>query len=133
MAEDDPDQAILIIDDDPSCLDVSSALLRRGGYDVYTASEWTEVTEVVFKGQQKIDLVLLDVTMPAVRGDRLVPILERYAGSGTPIVLYSGLPKERLEELARDSGAAGFLQKGWVAGLELVEAVRELLATQRAS
>jgi DNA-binding NtrC family response regulator len=118
---------ILIVDDDPSCLDVSSELLRAAGHEVETAPEWTEVTQILFRGDRPVDLVLLDVTMPAFSGDRIAPILSRYVKDTTPVVLYSGLPEERLAKVCEDCGASGFLQKGRVSGLKLVEAVKRWL------
>lgn len=121
---------VLIIDDDPSALAVTSEVLESRGYETFSASEWAEISQVLFR-EGGVDLVLVDVTMPAVRGDRLVPILTRYAQAGTPIVLYSGLPEEELRSAAEGCGASGYLQKGRVSGFKLADAVAAYLSAAR--
>lgn len=117
---------ILVIDDDAQTLTVTAALLRRTGHTVETATEWSQVTELLFRGSG-VDLILVDVMMPAVRGDQLVPILRRYTAPGTAIVLYSAMPEEKLAGLARTSAATAYLQKGRFAGLDLVSALAKIL------
>jgi CheY-like chemotaxis protein len=121
---------ILIIDDDPSSLAVTSQVLESRGYETFSATEWAEITQVLFR-EGGVDLVLVDMTMPAVRGDRLVPILARYAQAGTPIVLYSGLPEDELRQAAKGCGASGYLQKGRVSGFKLADAIGGYLSAAR--
>jgi len=132
MASDDATTKgrILIIDDDGASLSVATEVLSARGYTVFPESEWAEVNRVLFR-EGDIDLVLVDLTMPALRGDRLVPILRRYTGARTPIVLYSGQPEDELRSAAERCGATGYLQKGRVAGFQLADAVAAHLAAAR--
>jgi DNA-binding response OmpR family regulator len=52
---------ILIIDDDPSFLEITSAILRRFGYDVLTANNVTDGLRLL--DRYKPDLLLLDIMM----------------------------------------------------------------------
>lgn len=59
------------------------------------------------------DLVLMDVEMPAVEGDKAVEILGVGGQSSGPLVyLYSDRPRDELERRAEACKANGFIQKG---------------------
>jgi DNA-binding NarL/FixJ family response regulator len=57
------------------------------------------------------DLVLMDVNMPGLNGNRLVEVIRRSVHHRCPIVLLSDTPEPKLAELARACGAAGYIQK----------------------
>jgi DNA-binding NarL/FixJ family response regulator len=72
-------------------------------------------------------VVLLDVTMPGLDGDKLLPSLRASAKlQNTRFVLYSSKPVAELEKLARRCGADGYIPKtkDWTA---FVAAVRRFL------
>ena len=52
---------IMIVDDDPSFLEITAAILRRFGYDVITANSTTGVLESI--EVEKPDLLILDIMM----------------------------------------------------------------------
>jgi PAS domain S-box-containing protein len=56
-------ETILVVDDDPSLLEVSQALLENMGYTVIPAGSGAEAIEVV-NGNGEIDLVFTDMVMP---------------------------------------------------------------------
>jgi DNA-binding response OmpR family regulator len=101
---------VLILDDSELTLGAASIALERGGYDVRTATSVDSAQAIL--ADWSPDIVLTDVHMPGVEGDRLCAwIRSQLRSEGAPIVLYSGLPEEDLELLARESGADGFLTK----------------------
>ncbi len=57
---------ILIVDDDPSNLDIVQARLARSGYKILTASDGEEALAVA--REQQPDLILLDIVMPKLDG-----------------------------------------------------------------
>ena len=57
---------ILVVDDEPSIVDVLTRFLSREGYTVMTAVNGREALECV--RQEPPDLILLDVTMPELDG-----------------------------------------------------------------
>ena len=57
---------ILVVDDKEDLLELVSARLGAGGYDVLTASAGAEGLEKAFK--EKPDLIVLDVAMPGMDG-----------------------------------------------------------------
>ena len=64
---------ILIIDDDIAHLNSARGILEAEGYQVFTQSQPFGSTNAVIG--LKPDLVLLDVNMPALSGDRLAEVL----------------------------------------------------------
>jgi DNA-binding NarL/FixJ family response regulator len=58
------------------------------------------------------DLILLDLSMPALSGVKVAMFIRRYEKHPIPIVLYSSRPIEELRETMLEMDAAGFVQKG---------------------
>ena len=101
---------ILVVDDDPSQLDILTRLLTRLGYVVDTVDSPFGATNEARKF--KPDLVLLDVDMPAIPGDKLIRLLRANAPvPGMRIVLFSSTDQDTLRTLARDAGADGWISK----------------------
>ena len=58
----------LLVDDDPIVLDVASLMLMETGFTVLTAHDGVEAVAAVGKHKDRLDAVLLDVTMPRMDG-----------------------------------------------------------------
>ncbi len=107
---------ILVIDDSSAARKIVSLTLERAGYEVIAKKQAVLVTSTIMR--EKPDVVLLDVNMPAIQGDKLVEIIRGHpAGAGTILLLYSVKPAVELEALAHQCGADGFIQKGADASL----------------
>lgn len=63
-------QPILIVDDDPVILELVSTVLRRGGYDVVSASNGEQALSLA-QADRRICLVLSDIVMPEMSGIQL--------------------------------------------------------------
>ena len=64
------------------------------------------------------DLVLLDINMPALSGDRLAAIIKPYCDSSrTPIVFYSSNDENSLSDLVFTHSVRGYICKGNVTDL----------------
>ena len=57
---------ILAVDDDPSALNALRQILTQKGYDVVTAPDGEAALELL--EQERVDLALLDVTLPGMSG-----------------------------------------------------------------
>ena len=102
---------ILIIDDDEAHLASTRGILEAEGYEVFTQSQPFGSTNAVIR--LKPDLVLLDVNMPALSGDRLAEVLR--ANSNTRdvlVVLHSSNDEDHLRTTARRLGLDGYICKG---------------------
>jgi CheY-like chemotaxis protein len=102
-------QKILVVDDSDLCLDLTRMMLEEYGYEVVTLSSGLGLSRAL--GREKPDLVLLDVSMPAVSGDQIVEVARQNKLHRCPIVLFSDRPVGELSALARNCGAAGFIPK----------------------
>jgi two-component system sensor histidine kinase ChiS len=102
-------QKILVVDDSDLCRDLTRMMLEGFGYEVVTLDSGLGLSRAL--GREKPDLVLLDVSMPAVSGNQIVEVAQQHKLHRCPIVLFSDRPAGELSVLARDCGAAGFIAK----------------------
>ncbi|QCQ21000.1 response regulator [Desulfoglaeba alkanexedens] len=84
---------IVIIDDDPSFLEITSAILKRFGYDVATASNTQDGHRLI--ESEKPDLLVLDIMMATMdEGLRFaVKIRQDDALRKLPIIIVSAQPE----------------------------------------
>jgi CheY-like chemotaxis protein len=101
---------IMIVDDDATTLKLVGAVLQSRGHTVLERDTSIGTTVAILR--EKPDLVLLDVRMPGLTGDRLASLIGQELRPRPIVVLHSSLPADVLEKLARSSGAAGFVAKG---------------------
>ena len=117
---------ILVIDDDPVVLAMAQDFLEEAGYKVSTAADAIYSNEVIY-GSNPPDLILMDVMMPLMSGDKKVRALKRRdQSSGIPVLLISGKEETELQRIASEVGADGYLTKPFNA-TKLVNAVRTYL------
>ncbi len=101
---------ILLVDDCEITLQITSLTLQSAGYEVSTLSNPHQMVSAI--REKSPDLILLDIHMPGLRGDRVVPILKGHRFSrDLPIFLFSDSHPAELERRASASGADGFLCK----------------------
>jgi DNA-binding response OmpR family regulator len=102
---------IIVIDDSQLVLALAGDILKDGGYEVITTDSGIEANQYIYAAQPP-DLILIDVMMPLLNGDRKVRLLkEREKSKNIPVVLMSSKPEEELQVLARQSGADGYIRK----------------------
>ena len=116
--------SILIVDDEPSVLDVSRDLLEAAGYEVTCTSSWAGITPTTLGS---VDLVLLDVMMPSLNGRDLAAILLPYLRPEARVALFSAMPEDQLQQVARQSGVSHWICKSDAAGRKLIEHVERVL------
>jgi DNA-binding NtrC family response regulator len=100
---------ILIVDDSQIMREFVQTILADEGYEVIGLDSPTGFSRTLV--QEKPDLVLMDVSMPALSGDKLVEIALRSGLHHCPIVLYSDRTDAELAALADECGAAGYIRK----------------------
>jgi len=102
---------IVVIDDDPVVLAMVSDYLREAGFSVSVAECGVYSNHLIY-GRQKPDLILLDVMMPMMSGDKKVQALKRRKQSRhIPVVLMSSKEELELQHLTKQTGADGYLRK----------------------
>jgi len=80
---------ILIVDDDPAVLRLTSMILERNGYGIVRASNGLEALMLYTSYAQRLDLVLTDVDMPEMDGVELASRI-RSTDPSAKVLLMSG-------------------------------------------
>lgn len=102
---------IVIIDDSQLVLVMASDILKSAGYEVMATDSGIEANRFIYAVSPP-DLILIDVMMPLLNGDRKVRLLkERETSRQIPVLLMSTKSEEELASLAAASGADGFIRK----------------------
>ncbi len=101
---------ILIVDDAAMISTLASAVLRKAGHEVAVRNEPLGTSSFAMKFAP--DLILMDVSMPTLSGDKLSQILKRNgATANVPIVLFSSKSDAELEALSAEAATAGYISK----------------------
>jgi CheY-like chemotaxis protein len=104
---------VMIIDDSEIVRCTLRDKLEGAGYEVVELSSAIGASREILR--RKVQVVLLDVSMPGLSGDRFVSVLRN-----TPrleelaIVIVSGETEARLAELRRNTAADGVLSKSQI-------------------
>ena len=124
-----PDPAtrcILVVDDEPTVLEMTARMLRSAGYVVVEASNAREALRLLEGGDSTIDVVLTDVVMPETDGRTLGRLIgERYPG--LPVAYMSAYPVNDIFHRGAPGSNLPFLSKPFSPDA-LVAVVQELLA-----
>lgn len=117
---------ILVVDDEPLVRMVAERFLRREGYEVISAEDGDEALAVLRRGVPRIDMVILDLTMPGKSGAEVV-IAVRELLPELPILISSGYSEAAIENRGWALQVQGFLQKPYQRAA-LLGAVTRLLS-----
>lgn len=121
---------VLVVDDDRDTCEIVSLHLRRGGYDVICASNGWEALLAV--ENQPIDLILLDVMMPGLDGEKFLEILRgAQKRKDTVVVVVTGLGKDQIQPRMHRLGIADVVRKTSEFYQQLLHVVRSHLAPKR--
>jgi signal transduction histidine kinase len=132
-----PDQAvvchgsetILLVDDEKIVRTVASELLTHLGYKVHTASSGLEALEVFQAFQRKIDMVILDLSMPEMNGRECITHLLKIAPA-TPVLFASGHSMLEEENSLLKLGAIGVVQKPYQL-IDMATKIRNVLGPNK--
>ena len=93
---------ILVIDDEPSIINLISAYLKAEGYEIHTATDAAEALAILKRGTP-IDILFTDIVMPNGMNGIELAREARQLRPEIRVLLASGYSRERLE--ARDDMA----------------------------
>jgi DNA-binding response OmpR family regulator len=101
---------ILVIDDDDIARELLTSTLKDAGHDVSELPSAIGASREIFR--HNIDVVVVDVMMPDINGDKLAKLLRSNPrGNALAIVLVSSRPADELHELARIATADAVVPK----------------------
>ena len=103
-------ETILVVEDDPSVLGTTKAMLEKLGYRVLPAVSGEDGLLLYDKHKDRIAAVLSDVVMPDMDGELLLRRLktDNYA---LAVVMMSGYPLGKREEMFMEQGVVDWFQK----------------------
>jgi len=120
-------KSILIIDDSELVLAMAKDALEEAGYRVATATNGIEANRFIFS-REKPDLIIMDIMMPMLDGNKKAKILkENELSKDIPILLLSSKSDQEMRQLAEESGADGYILKPFTP-VEITAKVRRCLA-----
>ena len=116
---------ILIIEDEADAAMLLEKRLSKNGFEVLTANDVPESIELLQK--EKVDLVILDLMLPAGGGVTVLKSLRRDARtSGIPVVVLTASHSPGYKQKVLDGGVQAYLEKPYDP-VELIAAIRDLL------
>ena len=120
---------ILVVDDNPVNLKLTCALLRRTGYDVWTAGDANETLAVLHTVRPR--LILMDIQLPDIDGLTLTRRLKADpATQDVMIVALTAFAMKGDEQKAREAGCDGYISKP-IEKRTFVNTITRLLDTSR--
>lgn len=116
---------VLVVDDSEIVLEKAKDVLAENGYEVVTAMSALDADRFIYV-EDKPDVIIMDVMMPNLDGDRKTRMLKDDASTRSiPVLLLSSKTERDLAQLVAESGADGYIRKPFscremIAGIESV-------------
>lgn len=118
--------SVLVIEDDPSLLDICKIVLDAGGYRVSTATNGLEGI-AAFKANMP-DLILLDLYMPVMSGREFLRNFNKDDFPDIKIIVYSNASEKDITSEMLELGADDVVLKSSISPRELNDLVGRMLA-----
>lgn len=104
------EKIILVVDDNPTDLRLTSSLLTAQGYCVITADEAPAGIEAAMN--RRPSLIILDVMMPIINGYNICRLMKDQKDyAHIPILLLTSRTSEDDHRIGREAGADAYISK----------------------
>ncbi len=120
---------IMFVDDEDPIRQTAKNIIERYGYKVSLFRNGIEAQKEFEKHPDQFDLVITDMNMPEMAGDKLVVELKKIRPD-IPIIICTGFSDTMTKEKAASISISGFLMKPIVMK-NLVQKIREVLDKKR--
>jgi len=118
-------EQVLLVDDEEAILTMEKQILERLGYQVTSRTSSIEALEAFRDRPDKFDIVITDMAMPNMSGEKLSAELVKIRPD-IPVLICTGFSETMSEEKATSMGIKGFLLKPIVIK-DLAQKIREVL------
>lgn len=123
----DDSPLVMLVEDDPTTLQMMTAILRRTGWGIMSAENGREALEKL-DAEQKPSLILLDLMMPEMDGFEFTARLrERPEFAHLPVVVLTAKDISSEDREFLNDKVQAILQKGAQSHHDLLEELREVL------
>ena len=116
---------ILVVDDEADLVSTVQCRLEANNYDVITAADGQEGLNLYLKEKERIDLIILDLSMPHLSGGEVLEQLHAQVPDAK-VIISSGYAKDGRSESLQRIGAMAYVGKPYQPA-ELARAVRRAL------
>lgn len=118
-------ETVLLVDDEPTMIDVGVEILETIGYKALTARNGIEALKIYAQNRENIDIVIIDLIMPQMGGGELYDKIKAFDPEAK-ILLSSGYSIDGEASKIMQRGCNGFIQKPF--GIkEISQKLREIL------
>ncbi len=118
-------ETIMIVDDEQMILDVTKEIIENMGYKVFSFISSEVALQAFEKEPYKFNLIITDMTMPQMEGDKLA-VAALKIRTDIPIILCTGYSHKISEEKALKIGIRRYVEKPLITK-ELGMLIREVL------
>jgi signal transduction histidine kinase/CheY-like chemotaxis protein len=118
-------ERILFVDDEPAIETMGQQLLGRLGYEVVTCANGEDALSLFRSDPDRFDIVITDMTMPGMTGDRMAVEMMRLRPD-LPVIVCTGFNERISTERAQAIGVRALLMKPFLKN-EAAEVIREVL------
>ena len=118
-------ERILFVDDEGAMVNLNQQRLERLGYKVVPKTDPLEALEYFYANPDQIDLIITDMTMPHMTGDKLAQEILNIVPE-MPIILCTGYSERVSEDTAQELGIRKYIEKP-VGKERLAISVRDVL------
>lgn len=118
-------ERILFVDDELAIAEMGALILTDQGYRMTIRDSSMAALELFRSEPENFDLIVTDMTMPEMTGDKLAAAAMKIRPD-IPVILYTGYSKKISEEKAKKIGIRAFANKP-VGRAELIRTVRRIL------
>ncbi|MCB0281244.1 MAG: PAS domain S-box protein [Calditrichae bacterium] len=115
---------IMIVDDEPSILDISKRILSSAGHSVLTYQNAVDALEFFRDNPDKVDVVISDLMMPDLKGSDLLKVVKKMNES-VVVALMTGFNEAEEMEKMRGLGINEIINKPFTAQ-ELTKTIANL-------
>jgi CheY-like chemotaxis protein len=124
-------ERILFVDDELPIAELNKQLLERLGYRVTTRTNSIEALELFKFRKNDFDLVITDMMMPYMTGDKLALRLHQMRPD-IPIILSTGYSEQIANKQASDIGVSAIIMKP-ISKSDLAQTIRKVLDGEKDS
>jgi len=119
------EEKIMVVDDEEDIRNVTKEILEHYGYKVLLARDGKEAVNSFKEKSEEIDLVVLDLTLPFMKGEDVMKKIMEFRPD-TRVIVSSGSPDEERMKMLIKLGAKAFIKKPYPFD-KLLKLIREVL------
>ena len=120
-------QKVAIIEDDIAIVQMYRMKFQNEGYDVETAGDGEAGLELI--KSVKPDIVLLDLMMPKMTGDKMLEQLRKQAwGKDVRVIILTNMGESEAPKSVRENGVKQFIVKSNMTPRDVADIVKAELA-----